>query len=550
MDFWILSAVTFLPLLGAIVVLLLPREMARMAKWVALGFAVVVLVLAAWLFFAYQSCTPNAEGYCFVEEYTWFELIGAKWRAGVDGLSAPLVLLAAVIAPLAILISFEVDDRVNMHMALFLMLEMGMIGLFVALDLVIFFIFWEFGLVPMYFLINQWGSTYKGAEDPTERRRYAANKFLLYTMTGSLGLLLALQLVGLVTGTFSIPALQEAWTAFPAPAEVGGEAVTYGIAPEVDGTSYPAGIPDHVVGDPGILGIPIGTIKNVAFVFFFIAFAIKVPIWPFHTWLPDAHTEAPTAGSMVLAGVLLKLGAYGMLRLVAPLFPEQAAAAAPFVALLGVLSIVLGAWSSYGQTDFKRLVAYSSVNHMGFVVMGVAVAMAFAGGGVDPMHAIHATNGAILQMWTHGISSAAMFLLVGALYHKAHTRNLEDFGGLWLVAPMYGGVLIFSSMGSLGLPGLSGFVSEWMVVAGSWPVFPALMALAMVGLLFTGLYILKGIQKVLHGPLNKRWEGAKLEIEAREIVALAPLMALMLLIGLAPGWLVQVINQFSAALFG
>lgn len=512
MDFWILSAITFLPLLGAVVVALLPRDQERAAKWTALAFAVLVAILAVAAFFAYQECAPNADGYCFVEEAGWFELIGVRWRAGLDGLSAPLVLLTGLLTPLAILISFEVHDRVHIHMALFLLLEMGMLGVFIALDLVIFFIFWEFGLIPMYFLINQWGSD-------EQARRHAATKFLLYTMAGSLGLLLALQLVGLLAGTFDIAALTATW-------------------------------PDFTTPDGMLFGIPIETVKSVAFVAFFVAFAIKVPIWPFHTWLPDAHTEAPTAGSMLLAGVLLKLGAYGMLRLVAPLFPQQAASAAPVIAALGMLSVVLGAFASYGQSDFKRLVAYSSVNHMGFVVLGIAVAMYYVGGGVEGAHAVNATNGAVLQMFTHGISSAAMFLLVGALYHKAHTRNLEDFGGLWLVAPLYGGVLIFCSMGSLGLPGLSGFVSEWMVISGSWPVFSALTALSMIGLLFTGLYILKGIQKVLHGPLNLRWQGARLEIEARELIALAPLMGLMLLIGLAPGWLVQVINQFSTALFG
>ncbi|MCZ7543941.1 MAG: NADH-quinone oxidoreductase subunit M [Anaerolineae bacterium] len=285
MDFWLLSAITFLPLLGAVVVALLPRDLEHTAKWAALIFALLVAVLAVIAFFQYQECTPNEQGYCFVEEANWFDLIGVRWRAGIDGLSAPLVLLTGLLTPLAILISFEVHDRVHIHMALFLLLEMGMMGVFIALDLVIFFVFWEFGLIPMYFLINQWGSD-------EERRRHAAIKFLLYTMAGSLGLLLALQVIGLTIGTFDIPALQAQWPGY--------------------------------TGDGGALfGVPIETVKSIAFVAFFVAFAIKIPVWPFHTWLPDAHTEAPTAGSMLLAGVLLKLGAYGMLRLVAPLFPSR-----------------------------------------------------------------------------------------------------------------------------------------------------------------------------------------------------------------------------------
>jgi NADH-quinone oxidoreductase subunit M len=397
-------------------------------------------------------------------------------------------------------------------MALFLVLESGMLGVFLALDLMLFFVFWEIGLVPMYFLINQWGSA---------NRSYASLKFLIYTMAGSLGLLLAIQLIGLASGTFDLVAITSRWSAINQPLTV-------------------LGLP---------IAIPIATVKAVAFWAFVIAFAIKVPIWPFHTWLPDAHTEAPTAGSMILAGVLLKLGAYGFLRLVLPLYPEQARASAWILGLLAVLAIVLGAFASWGQGDFKRLVAYSSVNHMGFVVLGIAAA-AYARGTLAAPDAVIAVNGAVLQMFNHGLSAAGMFLLVGVIYERTHTRDLAAYGGLFPLAPIYGGVLLFTAMASLGLPGLNGFVSEFLVVRGVWPIFSLYTALAMIGLLITGAYILKGVRMVLHGPLNEKWLGHALEINRREVIAIAPLMALMLIIGVWPSWILNVINQTVLRLFG
>ena len=293
-----------------------------------------------------------------------------------------------------------------------------------------------------------------------------------------------------------------------------------------------------------MFGLPTETVKAIAFWAFVIAFAIKVPVWPFHTWLPDAHTEAPTAGSMILAGVLLKLGAYGFLRLVLPLFPQQAAQFAGWLAALGALAIIFGALSAFGQTDFKRLVAYSSINHMGFVVLGIAVS-AKAAGTLDSAIAV---NGAVLQMVSHGLSAAGMFFLVGVIYDRAHTRNLNDFGGLWAILPKYGAVLLFTAMGSLGLPGLSGFVSEFMIIRGAWPVFTLATALSMIGLFFTGAYILKALKQVLHGPLNEHWQGHLTEINVREMVVIAPLMALMLVIGVWPAWLLDMINRAVLAL--
>ncbi len=530
-----LSILIFGPALSAFVVASIASFGAskQVGRWLALILSLLFAALSIKVFVDYQAAglAIGDDPFMVAQDVAWFEALGARWTLGIDGISAVMILLTGILTPLAILASWNIEDRSNMHLALLLFFETGSMGVFAAMDLMVFFLFYELTLVPMYFLINQWGSMPK-AGVKYSGRFYASTKFMIYSFGGTLGMLLATQLIGWSAGTFSMAALIETWPLFRQ-------------------------------GD-ALLGIDVSTVKALAFIGFFVAFCIKVPIWPFHTWLPDAHGEAPTAGSMLLAGIMLKLGAYGFIRLVIPLFPDVwlteviiiGVNVATLFAILSVVGIVLGAFAALGQNDFKRLVAYSSVNHMGFVGIGIAVfaqtyAQLWSGANpnADIQTAILAGNGTVLQMFNHGLSSAGMFLLAGALYHKTHTRDLSEYGGLWVKAPIYGGILLFTSFASLGLPGLNGFVSEFLIVRGSWPVFTALTAIAMIGLLFTGGYILKGIRAVLHGPFNMRWRETNLELTPAELLGIAPLLVLMLLTGLYPNWILPMINTTVSTIF-
>ncbi|MBN2044383.1 MAG: NADH-quinone oxidoreductase subunit M [Anaerolineales bacterium] len=518
MEKSLLTIILFAPSIAALLTLLIPKDYKKLIRIWALVASLVPLIFALVAWFSFEGAGADPNGYKFVVNQPWYQAIGSSYHVGMDGLSLTMVLLTTLLAPLAILASFGIEDRVRMYMALFLFLETGMLGVFLSLDLLLFFVFWEIGLVPMYFLINQWGSP-KGEKElwngmKVANRTYASFKFMIYTMAGSLGLLLAIQMLGVVFQTFDLPYIVGQWNAMAPGDEILGGFTT------------------------------VGTAKAVAFWAFTIAFALKVPVWPFHTWLPDAHTEAPTAGSMILAGVLLKLGAFGFLRFVLPLYPEQAKAGANILAGLATAAIIFGAFAAFGQKDFKRLVAYSSVNHMGFVVLGVAAAARAIGS----ESATVALNGAVLQMFNHGLSAAGMFFLVGVVYDRIHTRDLEEMGGYFPLVPVYGGVLIFTSMASLGLPGLNGFISEFLVVRGAWGVFPVWTALGMIGLLFTGAYILKGISESLHGPLNETHVVHLSEINKRELAVITPLMVLMLWLGVWPGWLLDVIDKAMIAL--
>jgi NADH-quinone oxidoreductase subunit M len=394
---------------------------------------------------------------------------------GVDGMSILLVLLTTFLTPISILSTWSaVEERLKEFMAFFLLLEMGMVGVFVSMDLFLFYVFWEFTLVPMYFLIGIWGGP---------RRMYAAIKFFLYTMAGSILMLLAILWLGLRGETFSVPDL-----------------IAQGnITPDI---------------------------QMWLFLAFAAAFAIKVPMWPLHSWLPDAHVEAPTAGSVILAGVLLKMGTYGFLRFNIPLFPEAAVKAAPWMALLAVIGIIYGAAVSYAQKDVKKLVAYSSVSHLGFVMLGLFALNA------------QGIQGAILQMVNHGLSTGALFLLVGMIYERRHTRDMDAFGGLWKIMPLYGVLTLIVTLSSMGLPGLNGFVGEFTILLGSFGsdaiASPWYAGFAATGVILAAVYMLYMFQKLFLGPLDKEENKSLKDLTPREVITLVPIIILIFWIGLYP----------------
>ncbi len=481
-----LTLVTFFPLLGVLVILFMNAESKAAIRWTALGTSLVTMLISFWVLQGFYAAEAQAPGILHLEaNYPWIQVAGwnINYYLAVDGLSILLVLLTAILTPISILCTWTaVEDRVKDFMVFFLLLEVGMTGVFLAQDLFLFYIFWEFTLVPMYFLIGIWGGP---------RRVYAAIKFFLYTMAGSILMLVAILWLGIYGKTFSVP-----------------ELITMGgIAPNV---------------------------QLWLFLAFTAAFAIKVPMWPLHSWLPDAHVEAPTAGSVILAGVLLKMGTYGFLRFNIPLFPEATVQAAPWIALFATIGIIYGAAVSYAQTDIKKLVAYSSVSHLGFVMLGL-----FALNEVG-------VAGAILQMVNHGISTGALFLLIGMVYEQTHTREIKVYGGLWKIMPVFGSIMLIASLSSMGLPGLNGFVGEFTILLGAFgagldngaysafggPWFAGISAL---GVIMAAIYILYMFQKVFLGPPGEvTHEHALRDLNWREIITMVPLIIFMFWIGLYP----------------
>ena len=475
-----LNLVIFFPLVGVLALLLMPSGKKNLLRWTALTVSLVTFGLSIWMLTMFDKSNPDLQ---LGLTLPWIQVAGwnIHYAIGVDGLSILLVLLTTFLSPISILSTWKaVEERVKDFMLFFLLLEVGMLGVFLAQDLFLFYIFWEFTLVPMYFLIGIWGGP---------RRIYAAIKFFLYTMAGSILMLLAILWLGIYQGSFSVPDL-----------------VTKG-------------------------GIP-GNIQLWLFLAFAAAFAIKVPMWPLHSWLPDAHVEAPTAGSVILAGVLLKMGTYGFIRFNIPLFPEAAVKAAPWIALLAVIGIIYGAAVSFAQKDVKKLVAYSSVSHLGFVMLGL---FALNGQGVE---------GGILQMINHGLSTGALFLLVGMIYEQTHTRELAVYGGLWKIVPVYGTIMLIVSLSSMGLPGLNGFVGEFAILLGAFGSkaigSPWFAGIAAAGVIMAAVYILNMFQKMFLGPegsiveeLKKHGHSLR-DLNWREIVTIVPILVFIFWIGLYP----------------
>jgi NADH-quinone oxidoreductase subunit M len=474
----ILSWITFWPLIGMVIVLLIPSKAKTLIKQVALLSTIPSLLLGIKLLMSFDA---NA-GYQFVENIPWISTFNINYFMGVDGLSIPLIFLTVILCPICILASWNINDRAKGYFALFLLLETGMLGVFCALDFFLFYVFWELMLLPMYFLIGVWGGP---------RREYAAIKFFLYTLFGSIFLLIAMIVFYKYTGSFDLVTL----------------------------------------GDE-IAKTDLGSMHDLRWWLFlgmFVAFAIKVPAFPFHTWLPDAHVEAPTAISVILAGILLKMGTYGLLRISYPLLPDMVLEFAFFIAIIALINIVYGALCAMAQSDLKKLVAYSSISHMGYVLLGMAA--------LTP----EGMNGAVLQMFNHGTITAMLFLLVGVIYDRAHHRDIDGFGGLANNMPVYASITMLAFFAALGLPGLSGFISEVMVFIGSFPTFPWVTVFAISGVVLGAVYMLWTYQRVFLGTLNEKYESLP-DCTLREKVTLVPLAFIIILLGIFPHLLINVFN--------
>jgi NADH-quinone oxidoreductase subunit M len=470
----LLTVVVFIPTVGAAALLLFPESAGKAAKWFAFAVSLLDLAVSIPLWTRFDV---SAAGFQFTEKVSWIPAIGVSYALGIDGISLLLILLTTLLTPVSLLFSVtHVEKSVRAFSIAFLLLETGMLGSLAALDLALFYVFWEVMLVPMYFIIGIWGGA---------KRIYAAMKFFLFTMAGSLLMFLAILYVAVrhrtATGTWSF-----------------------------------------LLADLTRLDFPAST-QALLFFAFALAFAIKVPVFPLHTWLPDAHTEAPTAGSIILAGVLLKLGIYGYLRFALPLFPDAALRYAPWLGILGIIGVVYGAMVAYAQKDMKRLVAYSSVSHLGLVVVGVG---AFT---------TTALSGSILQMVNHGLSTGALFLLVGVLYERRHTREIEAYGGIAGIVPVTTALFIVATLSSIGLPGLNGFVGEFLVLVGTWTSPHRWWSVvAATGVILSAIYMLSLVQRVFWNPLVHEENRKLTEIRSSELVAAGVLVVLMIWIGVRP----------------
>lgn len=526
----ILSPLVGLGLVGLSYWLKLPE---RAMKIGAVLWALVPLALACavWAGFDPSATAQGQAVVQYVEKVPWVNAIQVEYFLGVDGLSLPLVLLTAALAPVALLAAGGVKERAHAHFALIFLLEAAMLGYFVALNFFFFFIFWEFSLVPAFFLVQGWGRN----GGPRAR---AALLFFVYTLAGSLGMLLLFQFFYVATSAAGSPTF---------------DLIKLGRI----GQGLEAGLPSlqtmlasyaQQIGLANVLGANPALYGGIAFWAIFLAFGIKLGVWPLHIWLPETYAEAPTAGSMLLAGVMSKMGAYGMLRILLPLVPEAAHTFAPAMAALALAGVLAGAYGALScvRGDIKRLIAYTSINHMGYVALAIA-AVAYSSGDADS-RAI-ATNGAVMQMVAHGLSTAALFLLAGALYDRTGTWQLGGIGGLRRSMPLFAGVFGVALFANLGLPGLAGFVGELMIFRGAWAALPLFTGVATLGLVITALALLRMFGQIFHGAPSGTLGGAgDLRLTSREFVAAVPLLALLLVLGIFPAPLLDMSNAAALAL--
>jgi len=474
----LLSWITFFPLIGMVVVLFLPRDRHNWIRWTSAAASAVTLALSIWLFGNFDKATTALQ---FVERVDWIPRFNIEYFVAVDGISAPMIILTALLSFICMFASWGINRMVKGYYALFLLLETGMLGVFCALDFFLFFVFWEVMLLPMYFLIGIWGGP---------RREYAAIKFFLYTLIGSVLMLLCMLALYLRQDphTFDMTRL---WA------------------------------------DTSLYG---RSFQLIVFAGLFIAFAIKIPVFPFHTWLPDAHVEAPTAISVILAGVLLKMGTYGIFRVSYPILPMATQYFAVPMAVLGVINIIYGALCAMAQKDLKKLVAYSSISHMGYCLLGMA---AFTTAGM---------TGSLFQMFNHGTTTAMLFLLVGVIYDRAHHRDIEGFGGLAHQMPVYTAIVMIAFFASLGLPGMSSFISEALVLLGAFPVFKTLTIIAVIGIVITAAYWLWTLQRMFLGTLNEKYKTLQ-DMNGRELFTLIPLAAIVIFLGIFPMPVLDLMNR-------
>lgn len=486
----LLSWIIFFPTLGILVVLALPSSRHSLIRWVSLFSTFIPLLLGIFLFLSFDR---DEAGLQFIERASWIPSFNIHYFLATDGLSIPMILLTVLLSFLCVFASWEITKGVKGYFAMFLLLETGMLGVFCALDFFLFYIFWELMLLPMYFLIGIWGGP---------KKEYAAIKFFLYTLLGSVLMLVVM----LAFYFYSTPS-------------------TFDLI-ELTKTGV------LQVKNIEIFGFPIAfdMFKKILFIFLFISFAIKVPVFPFHTWLPLAHVEAPTPISVLLAGVLLKMGIYGLLRISFPILPQETIWFAYALALFGLMNIIYGAFCAMGQitlpqekggNDWKKLIAYSSINHMGFCLLGISV---FTTEGI---------NGAVFQMFTHGITTAMLFLLAGVVYDRAHHRKIDGFGGLRVQVPVYTGIVALASFASFGLPGLASFISEALVFLGSFKVYPSITICATLGIILNAAFFLWVFQRIFLGPLNTTYKDLK-DVNARELITLVPLSGLIIFLGIFP----------------